>query len=124
MATEMTTGTRLTTDAPPQAGRRSTWAIDAKHSLVQFAVKHMMFTTVRGRFTEVRGTITCPDEADPGCASVEAEIEAASIDTGEPQRDAHLRGEDFLDAERYPRSASRAPASSARARTSCASPGT
>ena len=102
MATEMTTGTRLTTAAPPQAGTRSAWAIDPKHSLVQFAVKHMMFTTVRGRFKEVRGTIRCPDEADPSCASVEAEIAAASIDTGDAQRDAHLRGEDFLDAERFP----------------------
>ena len=102
MATEMTTGTRLTTETPPQAGTRSAWAIDPKHSLVQFAVKHMMFTTVRGRFTEVRGTIHCPNGADPSCASVEAEIAAASVDTGDAQRDAHLRGEDFLDAERFP----------------------
>ena len=102
MAAEVTTGTRLTTEAPPQVGKRSAWTIDAKHSLVQFAVKHMMFTTVRGRFAEVRGTITCPDEADPSCASVEAEIAAASIDTGDETRDAHLRGEDFLDAEQYP----------------------
>ena len=102
MATEMTTGTRLTTEAPPQVGARSEWAIDRAHSLVEFAVKHMMFTTVRGRFTDVRGTIRCPDEADPACASVEVEIAAASIDTGDAQRDAHLRGEDFLDVERYP----------------------
>ena len=102
MATEMTTGTRLSTEVAPAVGTRSVWAIDAKHSLVQVAVKHMMFTTVRGRFTGVRGTIHCVDEADPSCASVEAEIAAASIDTGDAQRDAHLRGEDFLDAERFP----------------------
>ena len=102
MAAETTRGTRLTTEAPPQAGKRSVWTIDAAHSLVEFAVKHMMFTTVRGRFKEVSGTIRCPDEADPGCASVEAEIAAASIDTGDEKRDGHLRGEDFLDAERFP----------------------
>ena len=102
MATEMTTGTRLTTEAPLEAGAKSEWRIDAAHSLVQFAVKHMMFTTVRGRFTDVQGLIHCPDEADPSRASVEATIAAASIDTGDANRDAHLRSEDFLDVERYP----------------------
>jgi polyisoprenoid-binding protein YceI len=62
----------------------------------------MMFTTVKGRFTSVRGLIHCADEADPSCASVEAEIDAASIDTGDEQRDAHLRSAEFLDVERYP----------------------
>jgi len=102
MTAEMTTGTRLTTEEPLHGGVRSAWAIDAKHSLVQFAVKHMMFTTVRGRFTEVRGTIHCTDESDPGSASVEAEIDTASIDTGDADRDAHLRSPDFLDVEQYP----------------------
>ena len=98
----MTTGTRLTTDEAPQTGTKSTWTIDAKHSLVQFAVKHMMFTTVRGRFTEVSGVIECPDEADPSSSSVTAEIAAASIDTGDADRDTHLRSADFLDAEQFP----------------------
>lgn len=102
MVTETATGTRLTTDGVPEAGTRSLWEIDPKHSLVEFSVKHMMFTTVKGRFTDVRGTITCADEADPSLASVNAQIGATSIDTGDPDRDAHLRGADFLDVEKYP----------------------
>jgi polyisoprenoid-binding protein YceI len=86
----------------PEAGKQSIWEIDPKHSLVEFSVKHMMFTTVKGRFTDVRGTITCVDEADPSLASVNAQIGATSIDTGDPDRDAHLRGADFLDVEKYP----------------------
>lgn len=102
MDTESTTGVRLTTQAPPQVGMASDWTIDAAHSLVQFAVRHMLFTTVRGRFTDVQGVIHCEDEADPASASVEAIIAAASIQTGDDTRDAHLRSADFLDAERYP----------------------
>jgi polyisoprenoid-binding protein YceI len=62
----------------------------------------MMFTTVRGRFNKLWGTILCPDESDPTKASVEATIDAASIDTGDESRDAHLRGADFLDVLQYP----------------------
>lgn len=81
------------------AGR--TWKIDPAHSSVGFSVKHMMFTTVRGRFRDVEGTITA-DEERPERSSVEVEIRAASIDTGVPDRDAHLRSADFFDVERYP----------------------
>jgi polyisoprenoid-binding protein YceI len=102
METESTTGTRLTTDAPLLVRTRSTWAIDPAHSLVEFAVKHMMFTTVRGRFTDISGTITCADESDPTRSTVEATIAAASINTGDENRDAHLRSADFLDAVRFP----------------------
>jgi polyisoprenoid-binding protein YceI len=102
MGAEMATGTRLTTEQAARAGEASAWAIDPAHSLVQFAVRHMMFTTVRGRFTDVRGTIHCRDEGQLESASVEVIIDAASIHTGDPQRDAHLRGEDFLDVEHYP----------------------
>jgi polyisoprenoid-binding protein YceI len=98
------TGTRLTTTAEPAAGAQveTIWDIDPAHSLVEFSVKHMMFTTVRGRFRKVRGEIRCPDESDPTRASVSAQIEAASIDTADEGRDAHLRGPDFLDVQRYP----------------------
>jgi polyisoprenoid-binding protein YceI len=76
------TATRLSTDVEPRAGQCSVWEIDPKHTLVEFGVKHMMFTTVKGRFTEIRGTINCADEADASSASVEAEIDAASVTTG------------------------------------------
>jgi polyisoprenoid-binding protein YceI len=102
MAVDAARGTRLSTDIPPETGKQTVWEIDAAHSLIEFSVKHMMFTTVKGRFSEVRGTITCPDEADPSCASVEATIDTASIDTGDEKRDAHLRSADFLDVEHYP----------------------
>ena len=79
----------------------STWAIDPAHSVVELAVKHMMFSTVKGRFANVAGTIVL-DEGNLGASTVHAEIDAASIDTREPQRDAHLRSADFLDVERFP----------------------
>lgn len=80
---------------------KTTWTIDATHSSVEFAVKHMMFTTVRGRFKDVKGTIEV-DEQDPNNSIVNVEIGAASIDTGSPDRDAHLRSADFLDVENHP----------------------
>ena len=78
-----------------------TWQIDPAHSAVEFAVKHMMFTTVRGRFTAVKGTIEV-DEQNPDRSVVNVEIGAASIDTGAADRDAHLRSADFLDVENHP----------------------
>ena len=103
MATETPTGTRLTTEVAPEVGKETVWEIDPKHTLVEFSVRHMMFTTVKGRFTGISGTIHCADEADPSRSSVEAEIDAASITTGDEQRDAHLRSADFLDTEKYPK---------------------
>jgi polyisoprenoid-binding protein YceI len=78
-----------------------TWQIDPAHTSVEFAVKHMMFTTVRGRFKDVKGTIEA-DEENPDRSRVNVEIMAASIDTGAADRDAHLRSADFLDVENYP----------------------
>jgi polyisoprenoid-binding protein YceI len=103
MATQTPTGIRLTTEVPAEVGKATVWEIDPKHTLVEFSVRHMMFTTVKGRFTGVRGVIHCVDEADPSQARVEAEIDAASISTGDEQRDAHLRSADFLDTENYPK---------------------
>jgi len=79
----------------------STWQIDPTHTGVEFAVKHMMFSTVRGRFKDVKGTIE-RDEANPGSSTVTVEIAATSIDTGVADRDGHLRGADFFDVETYP----------------------
>lgn len=79
----------------------TTWQIDPSHSAVEFAVKHMMFSTVRGRFNDVQGTIEI-DPQDPGRSRIEVTIAAASIDTGVADRDAHLRSADFLDVETFP----------------------
>lgn len=79
----------------------TTWQIDPAHTAVEFAVKHMMFTTVRGRFKDVQGTIEV-DEKNPDRSTVNVQIAAASIDTGVPDRDAHLRSADFLDVENHP----------------------
>jgi polyisoprenoid-binding protein YceI len=80
---------------------KTTWQIDAAHTSVEFAVKHMMFTTVRGRFKDVKGTIEA-DEQNPDASTVTVEIATASIDTGSADRDAHLRSADFLDVENHP----------------------
>jgi len=91
----MATSTAVKTEIP-------TWQLDPTHSSVEFSVKHMMMTTVRGRFKNVQATQR-GDRDHPEDAGVEATIETASIDTGVADRDAHLRGPDFFDAERYPR---------------------
>lgn len=80
---------------------RTAWTIDAAHSEVGFAVKHLMISTVRGRFVSVSGTVEF-GEGDYADASVDVTIDAASIDTREEKRDAHLRSADFLDVERFP----------------------
>jgi polyisoprenoid-binding protein YceI len=77
------------------------WQLDPAHSSLGFSVKHMMMTTVRGRFKKMKGTLTADEQHPEGCC-VEVEIDAASIDTGVADRDAHLRGPDFLDVETYP----------------------
>jgi polyisoprenoid-binding protein YceI len=77
------------------------WNIDKSHSEVGFAVRHMMISTVRGKFTRYDADIQV-DPANLEAAKVMARIEAASIDTSEEKRDGHLRSPDFLDAEKYP----------------------
>ena len=79
----------------------TTWKIDPAHTNVEFSVRHLMITTVKGRFTDVTGTVKT-DDGDPAKGEVDITIAAASIDTREPQRDAHLRSADFFDAETFP----------------------
>jgi polyisoprenoid-binding protein YceI len=79
----------------------ATFEIDPVHSTVQFAVRHMMVSNVRGTFGKVKGTVNL-DETDPTKSSVEATIDADSIDTREAKRDAHLKSPDFLDVAKYP----------------------
>lgn len=78
------------------------WQIDTAHSAVQFAVRHLMVSTVRGQFGRLTGTVRW-DPANPATASVQAEVDVATIDTREPKRDAHLKSPDFFDAEKFPK---------------------
>jgi polyisoprenoid-binding protein YceI len=79
----------------------TTWAIDASHSQVEFAVRHLMISTVKGHLPAVTGTIEL-DEESPAKSSVAVAFDAASVDTRSEQRDAHLRSADFLDVENHP----------------------
>lgn len=79
-----------------------TWQIDPAHSHIAFSVRHMMISKVRGRFEKFNGTINF-DEQNPAASTVDVEIDAASINTREEQRDGHLRSPDFLDADNYPK---------------------
>lgn len=78
-----------------------TWNIDTSHTRALFAVRHMMISTVRGQFDKVSGKVDF-NQDNPELSSVEVSIDAASFDTKDPQRDAHLRSPDFLDVEKYP----------------------
>ena len=80
----------------------STWTVDPAHSIVEFAVKHLVITTVKGRFRDFEGTIRI-DESHPENSSVSASVDVASVDTNTADRDAHLRSDDFFNAERYPK---------------------
>ena len=81
--------------------KTSTWTIDPTHSIAEFAVKHLVVTTVKGRFRDLEGTIEI-DEAQPENSSVEAKIAVASVDTNVEDRDKHLRSDDFFNAEQFP----------------------
>lgn len=78
-----------------------TWQIDVAHSHVEFAVKHMMISTVKGRFAAFNGAVAY-DAQNPGATTVDVSLDVASIDTRQEQRDAHLRSADFFDAEKWP----------------------
>ncbi len=93
-----TTATRhWQTIAIPAAG---TYSIDAQHAGVEFVARHLMISKVRGGFTDISGTVIIGD--DPMDSSIDVTIQAASIDSGTPDRDAHLMSPDFLDVETYP----------------------
>lgn len=80
----------------------STWTIDPVHSATEFAVKHLMVSTFKGHFRSLEGTVYL-DEETPANSSVTASVDVASIDTATPDRDAHLRSDDFFNAEKYPK---------------------
>ena len=84
-----------------QLSERTSYAIDPAHTAVEFVARHLMITKVRGRFGSVAGTI----EFEPGSdvpRSVQATVDATSIDTREAQRDAHLKSSDFFEADKFP----------------------
>jgi polyisoprenoid-binding protein YceI len=92
----MSTGTTLDPTAPT-----STWRIDPDHTQVWFSVRHMMFATVKGQFPGVSGELTLND-ADPAAMAIEVRLDAATVDTRNEQRDAHLRSGDFFDVDNHP----------------------
>lgn len=83
------------------ATRTTVWTIDADHSAVEFSIKYMKITTVRGHFSDITGQVTI-DHENFAHSRVDVQIGAASIDTGNPKRDTHLRSADFFDVEVFP----------------------
>lgn len=86
------------TTAPLESG---TWTIDAAHTLVEFAVRHMTVARVTGRFAAVSGEVKVPD-GDPLAATVTVSIDVSSVASGHPKRDELIRSADFLDAATFP----------------------
>jgi polyisoprenoid-binding protein YceI len=87
--------------APSAFAQAETWKIDPSHSAAQFAVRHLGISTVRGEFRKVSGSASY-DSADPGKTSLEATIDATTVDTRVDMRDNDLRSANFLDVEKYP----------------------
>ncbi len=90
------------TTAPQTQSQTSMWTIDKTHSNVDFEVKHMMISKVRGHFRDFDATLVI-DEEQPERSRLTAEIDVASIDTSVEDRDAHLRSDDFFGAEQFPK---------------------
>lgn len=81
--------------------RTGTWAIDPTHSSLQFTVRHAMVAKVRGRFTDFTGTLHL-DEAEPAKSTAEVDVALTSVDTGNADRDNHLRTGDFFEVDTHP----------------------
>jgi len=90
-----------TTSARPAPGTVTTWKLDPAHSHAEFKVKHMMISNVKGGFSGLTGTLAL-DETDYTHSAVEVDIPIATLSTGDPQRDGHLKSADFLDADKFP----------------------
>lgn len=91
----------LTLFLVPLSAQASDWTFDSAHTSAQFAVKHMMVSTVRGAFSKVTGSVHL-DDTDVTKSTIEAVIPVDSVDTREPKRDAHLKSADFFDAAKFP----------------------
>ncbi len=94
MSSTQSTVPTTTTDLP-------VWNVDTKHSSVEFSVRHMVISTFTGKFTEFEADIHF-DQANPVVSWVNARVAVASVDTGNDQREAHLRSDDFFNAEQFP----------------------
>ena len=90
----------MSTAAQPEPST-STWHVDPVHSTAQFKVKHLMISNVKGEFTSIKGALQL-DSSDPTKSALEVTIDTNSINTREPQRDAHLKSADFLEVEKFP----------------------
>lgn len=88
-----------TTTANPASS--ITWKLDPAHSSAEFKIKHMMISNVKGSFNGLSGTLV-EDKNDPNRSRVEAAIDISSLNTGDAQRDAHLKSADFFEADKYP----------------------
>ncbi len=100
MRSGVITLTAASTETAIPGYEAATWNIDPVHSEVGFSARHMMVSKVRGRFTNFNGQLVTAD--DPTASSVTAEIDLKSIDTGNEQRDNHIRSADFFEVETYP----------------------
>jgi polyisoprenoid-binding protein YceI len=85
----------------PAFAQASTWDLDPAHTAIEFSVKHMMVSTVKGQFEKVKGTLEL-DEKDITKSTVEVTIDLASVNTHEPKRDGHLKSPDFFDVAKFP----------------------
>jgi polyisoprenoid-binding protein YceI len=92
----------MSTLAIPQTATTTTWNIDPVHTVAEFKVKHMMISNVKGQFAAVEGVLVL-DETALTDSHIEASIDGASINTRDPQRDAHLKSADFFDVEQFPK---------------------
>lgn len=94
-------GVAVATVLSAAVAQAATFEIDPVHTTVQFSVRHMMVSNVRGTFDKVSGSVNL-DETDPTKSTVEATIDVNSLNTREPKRDTHLKSPDFFDAAKYP----------------------
>lgn len=87
--------------ALPVLAHADTWQIDPAHTSVEFSVRHLMISNVKGQFEKTTGTITANGN-DPASAKIDVTIDASSVDTRVERRDAHLKSPDFLDVAKFP----------------------
>lgn len=85
----------------PASAAASTWELDPAHSGIEFSVRHLMVSTVKGRFEKIKGVLEL-DEKDVTKSAVEVTIDLASVNTNEPKRDTHLKSPDFFDVAKFP----------------------